>query len=96
MAIMVHSYGHLQVSACHVSVQVLFNDSLSLSICIYIYIYIYIVNVLPKTIYSYCFALNPTRLNPDRKMDPRVLVCAQRDPGHILQQNNAVLCVRLL
>ena len=38
-------------------------------------------------------ALNPTRLSLDRKMDPRVLVCAQRGWGHILQQNSAVLCL---
>ena len=30
------------------------------------------------------------------KMDPRVLVCAQRGRGHILQQNRAVLFVWLL
>ena len=29
-------------------------------------------------------------------MDPRVLVCAQRGRGHILQQNRAVLFVWLL
>ena len=29
-------------------------------------------------------------------MDPGVLVCAQSDHGHIVQQNRAVLCVCLL
>ena len=29
----------------------------------------------------------------DHKMDPRVLVCAQKDRGHVLQQHSAVLFV---
>ena len=41
-------------------------------------------------------ALNSVPRSPDQKMDPRVLVCAQRGRGHILQQNRAVLFVCLL
>ena len=34
--------------------------------------------------------LDLTPWSPDPKTDPRVLVCAQRGRGHILQQNSAV------
>ena len=59
----------------------------------YSLITLYTDSTVDNYIYSYYDTLNPTRLSRIGIMDPRVLVCAQRGRGHILQRNSAVLCV---